>query len=522
MSVIATSNRIRKLRWQLRAASEKEAFTLRRDLRKQWEDLLIPVFEKACNAACEKNQVLHIPKITLHLKIDSEESLATQLPEQLYEALKQALPSQTNPASKTASPLSTESGVLDHSQSPFDETLSKFSSEDEDHFAAFVTYLQTGIVPWHMAHLPASEIATHFKKILSSDQQKIFDVLDKHPEQMAFYFRLLQLYSDKEIVAFVEQLSKSSPKICSERCAQALSLLFRPSQMRLSRHSLLRLAAAFLSEGHARGDSAIPSFLALASKVLNKADRVIFEESVSKLTPESARLFYDEKQADEPLSEKLRVIRPEFVSLESRVIFSGTNQVEREQIEKTQTLSPITQTHKNEVASKQGFSTLTVKHAGLILLHPFLSRLFSQSGFTTFDQKTLSPVGLPKAAAVLHFLASGLETVYEHELGLIKVLLGLQPEMPLLVSEGLLEEADKNEALTLLEATIQHWSILKNTPVAGLRTTFLARQGLLKKEDAAWRLHIERKTFDVLLDQLPWSIGIVKLPWMKQPLYTEW
>ncbi|MEO1401775.1 MAG: contractile injection system tape measure protein [Cyanobacteria bacterium J06635_1] len=37
-----------------------------------------------------------------------------------------------------------------------------------------------------------------------------------------------------------------------------------------------------------------------------------------------------------------------------------------------------------------------------------------------------------------------------------------------------------------------------------------------------WLLQIERETYDILLDQLPWSIRVVKLPWMPKLLYVEW
>ena len=42
--------------------------------------------------------------------------------------------------------------------------------------------------------------------------------------------------------------------------------------------------------------------------------------------------------------------------------------------------------------------------------------------------------------------------------------------------------------------------------------------GLRWGEMAALRV----ESFDMLVGQLPWGIGIVKLPWMTKPIYTDW
>ncbi|HLO95924.1 MAG TPA: contractile injection system tape measure protein, partial [Burkholderiaceae bacterium] len=67
-----------------------------------------------------------------------------------------------------------------------------------------------------------------------------------------------------------------------------------------------------------------------------------------------------------------------------------------------------------------------------------------------------------------------------------------------------------------------------HTSVAGLREAFLQRQGRLAKDkpraDAppAWRLRVEKRGLDVLLDRLPWGFSTVRLPWMEGVLHVEW
>ena len=165
---------------------------------------------------------------------------------------------------------------------------------------------------------------------------------------------------------------------------------------------------------------------------------------------------------------------------------------------------------------------LTVTHAGLILLHPFLTRFLETTGIKEKATAQLVPFVLPRAAALLHFLATAREEIFEYDLVFIKVLLGLSPETPLCVSEGLLADSDKVEAETLLQAAMAHWASLKSTSLGGFRDSFLGRSALLRDTETGWTLQVERRPFDVLLDQLPWSFSVVKLPWMPRLIYTEW
>jgi hypothetical protein len=85
-----------------------------------------------------------------------------------------------------------------------------------------------------------------------------------------------------------------------------------------------------------------------------------------------------------------------------------------------------------------------------------------------------------------------------------------------------MQEGDREEAETVLQSTINYWSVLKNTSIDGLRSSFVQRSGLLRRTENGWELQVEHQSFDMLLEHLPWSISIIKLSWMKQPLYTEW
>jgi hypothetical protein len=74
----------------------------------------------------------------------------------------------------------------------------------------------------------------------------------------------------------------------------------------------------------------------------------------------------------------------------------------------------------------------------------------------------------------------------------------------------------------MLRSLIKNWPILKNTSIEGLRSSFFQRKGKLRKEDDAWRLIVEQKSYDMLLDHLAYSIAMIKLPWNKEILSVDW
>ena len=159
-----------------------------------------------------------------------------------------------------------------------------------------------------------------------------------------------------------------------------------------------------------------------------------------------------------------------------------------------------------------------IENAGMVLLHPFLPRFFMALGVADED-KLLQP---ERALCLLHYLTTGESIVPEYELILPKILCNVPLLTPVEAAREL-SGAEKEEVEALFQAVIGHWSALRNTSAAGLRATFLLRPGKLSlRKDGDWLLQVERKTCDILLEQLPWGIAMIKLPWMEKMLWVEW
>ena len=169
---------------------------------------------------------------------------------------------------------------------------------------------------------------------------------------------------------------------------------------------------------------------------------------------------------------------------------------------------------KDETVVNDG---LLVDNAGVVLLHPFLPRCFDKLGVAR-DGTLVRPA---RAALLLHHLATGALTAEEHELVLAKVLCGLPIESPV-PREAPITPEEQAEATAVLESTVRHWDVLRNTTADGLRGNFLSRHGRIELREADWMLRIEPRSYDMLLESLPWGISHVKLPWMPRMMHVEW
>lgn len=161
-----------------------------------------------------------------------------------------------------------------------------------------------------------------------------------------------------------------------------------------------------------------------------------------------------------------------------------------------------------------------IENAGLILLWPFMGFYFEKLGLVS-EQKFTSAKAAIRGACLLQYLVTGVETRQEHELPLNKVLCQLPKNHPVYSTEAFTQE-EKDLSDELLKTAISRWEILKSTSIEGLRNSFLKREGKLEWQDDKIILTVEPKSFDMLVDKIPWNISVIKLSWMKHTLHVKW
>ena len=165
-----------------------------------------------------------------------------------------------------------------------------------------------------------------------------------------------------------------------------------------------------------------------------------------------------------------------------------------------------------------------IGNAGLVLFNPYLPMLFERLGLLTDTDKgprIVDADAMSRGVHLLQYLVDGRLDAPEPELVLNKLLCGLPTAQPIAASIAP-SAADIAMCDGLIAAVIGNWSILGNTSPAGLRDTFLQREGRLTHGADRWTLVVPRKTVDVLVDQVPWSFAMLYHRWMSEAVHVTW
>lgn len=161
-----------------------------------------------------------------------------------------------------------------------------------------------------------------------------------------------------------------------------------------------------------------------------------------------------------------------------------------------------------------------IGNAGIVLLAPYIPRLFSMLGYTEKGEFTSQEMQI-RAMFLLQHLLYDENEFEEPALLLNKLLTGYEPgePVPLCVE---INEKERELADSLLKGTMQNWDKMQNTSLRGFRESFLIRNGVLEEGDECWQLAVEEKAYDVLLDSLPWGFSPVRFAWMPKAIYVKW
>lgn len=190
----------------------------------------------------------------------------------------------------------------------------------------------------------------------------------------------------------------------------------------------------------------------------------------------------------------------------------------------TSTVQPQTdaETASQRAAGSEIVATaLPVPYAGAVLLHPFFGPLFQRVGLLADPAAFRDDAATARAVLLAHHLATGSDEAPEPETLLFKLMCGLAFAQPIPRRIDLTTR-EREEALSVLNSVITHWRRLGHASPAGLRESFLSRPGQLRRYGKGWRLTVEPRGVDILLDDLPWMLSRVKTPFMPTLLSVDW
>lgn len=161
-----------------------------------------------------------------------------------------------------------------------------------------------------------------------------------------------------------------------------------------------------------------------------------------------------------------------------------------------------------------------VQNAGMVIIAPYIQRLFSILELTK-NNAFVDEQAAERAVHLLQYVVTGESSTPEYQLALNKLLCGIHGGVPIIAGIDI-SEHEKTVIEQMLNGVISNWSALGKTSIAGLRQTFLIREGQLSYDEDSWHLRIPTSTFDMLLDRLPWSFAMIRMPWMRAPLHVKW
>ncbi len=239
----------------------------------------------------------------------------------------------------------------------------------------------------------------------------------------------------------------------------------------------------------------------------SKNQRAFHHEDNAKTTKLFIETIYQtkEKREDNTLSnEIIAVERPEAQILKA-------------------VLQELSIEHTEQEDKEIDIEYLFVPNAGLALLTPWVPRLLGMLGLLNEEKTDLKDTeSRIRAIFILQYLVSFENKEYsEHELAFNRILTGCPFSVPL-PKKLALTEKETDTVQSMLEGVKANWQKMQNTSLESFQSAFINRAGKLESQDNKWILTVESRSFDMLLDSLPWSYKLIRFPWLKKHIHVSW
>jgi hypothetical protein len=495
---------IKKQVFDLTVSHRLDVFPLQQKISSAYWKRILPVLERSFDEVSTENETITLERMEIDLGILEEheilgESASSDLEQTIIRQVREAIIKKLYSSEEHFSAVKKEIAYLDQ----------------------WLFYMKKGYLPWNTLS-PSRDWKTKVLEALCVDHISVFKVKETIASDIVCVKRIVNQHDETFLLNLLEIITAESQKdllsFFTDLEKFATGSENKQSGFRKSLWSLVLQGTA------AQPKRWTPHALAIMilKKVIKK-DLLVSSDSFRNIFPSLSSLPDD------------RIIQ--FVATGSSLKETFTGQ--KEEVIKKIPLKTISQeiinrvlpfteiVHQDTVNAVSNSTETLLKeddifldNAGAVLLHPFLSMLFSCAGLTensTFIDKEAQQ----KAIYLVHYLATGNTSAEEHELILAKVLCEFPLQEPL--STGIsITATEMEEGDHLLEEVISKWQVLKNASITALRESFLQRKGKLSWKNDNLNLHIEPGPIDMLLDHLPWTVNIIKLPWMKNFIHVDW
>lgn len=164
-----------------------------------------------------------------------------------------------------------------------------------------------------------------------------------------------------------------------------------------------------------------------------------------------------------------------------------------------------------------------IGNAGLVLLTPWFPRLFTMLGLLNDDGKEFKNTDSRKRAV---FIIQRMVTFEERDYTMMDLIFNrVLVNLPLhesLPSQIQLTEQEIEAVESMLEGVKGNWPNMANTSIKGFQHSFVERKGVLEIQEEKILLTVEPRSYDLLLDSLPWGYKLVRFPWLEKRIHVNW
>jgi len=551
---------IRQQQLELTLVEQAQASALQQQVAQLFTEQVVPAMDSVMSGLVADHEHLQIDRLEIDLGVINPAELGTQFSARVAVELEQALAIQRKQA------VEVDGTVAGHAVFDEHSLPSEMSGASSTLVAVVAFFLRSGRLPWWLAQQDSFHIDDSLESVLDDSPLELIRALRASPVERVAR-RLVKQLQRPLVDKLLMTLVSNAPGMLVEEVEQLLQItdqLDEPTIRLVTRERLfielirvspatsvdigavLSLLVEQLASSLAGGGSS-----KTASKFVQAAERVLSTSAPlrRRLTelgilptaggsngnlmreftrPDDRQLQSDSgiKRPDSEAVESVPIV-PAPVALHGDADTTGVTGVAGSGTSDANILARDTELTRQgrsvaglEDAVVELAEGIYLENAGLVLLWPYLPRLFDQLGLAD-SRGFLSEPMQERGVLILQQLVTGAAEFPENHLVLNKILCGWPIDEPVATQLDL-TEVELVELNDLLDSLIQHWKALKNTSPAGLREAFLQRSGRLSKDDLGWLLIVNRSGHDILLDSLPWGIGLIRLPWMDQPLRVEW
>jgi len=499
---------IHKLELEITTPVEQTAYEVKDHIGDFLKGEVLPQIEKLLDELTTQKQRIRFEQLDLNLKLDKwndSESLMLQIEKQIRRKLdgitdlsdlkNVVLNGYRNGQNGKHSLFQNKVRVIEHS-----------SNQEE----IFFDFIKSGILPWH----------TNKQMVLHLFKVRNWNALLEVP----YFVRQLRqlLLQDKNIMQrFINQVPLNNVLLLLAKTEIVFSGNLNEMTDDLARFNVefrSQLIHTYINIWISGLEQSKPQLEQLASQY--KKEKQNLRVNTNRSFEKWFRQYLNKKVLLQPLSnekpiktlhhlmkEKRQTIHDENKEFENNPTIISRPIVGNERVKETLDFVPV----QNE---------WMVHNAGQVLFHPFIRLLFQNLEWSDV-QGLLKDKYKVSAVQALHYANTAEDTYFEPYLLLEKFLCGI-PFHQTIPSASLLTRQIKREITLMVKEVIRNWPELKNTSPAGLREAFIQRSGKLIKNESGYKLIVERKVQDVLLEKLNWNISIIKMPWQKELLFVEW